>query len=136
MKPVSNNKKLTVILAFGILVFAQSTFASEMVKWTGTVKEDSGYHTPGHTYGHDLTFVKQDDGESFDIVDSPELEKIHVQKDKNLLVEVEAEKTSQFLFWGGNLIVKNFTVVEELAEIPHHARPVVRTTFREGGGRR
>ena len=88
----------------------------EIVKWEGYVEADGG-HTTRHD--HELEFVRKSDGESFSIVDSPDLEKAHCDSSKKLRVKIEAEKTSRFLFWGGNLIVKNFEVLEELAQIPH-----------------
>lgn len=88
----------------------------EIVNWVGFI-ESNGGHTTRHD--HDLEFVRKSDGESFDIVDSPELEKIHCEKSKRLLVKIEAERTPQFLFWGDNLIVKKFDVLEELELIPH-----------------
>lgn len=88
----------------------------EIVNWEGFVVADGG-HTTRHD--HDLEFVRESDGETFDIVDSPALEKIHCDSSKKLRVKIEAEKTSRFLFWGGNLIVKNFKVLEELDSIPH-----------------
>lgn len=88
----------------------------EIIKWEGYVEADGG-HTTRHD--HDLEFVRKSDGETFDIVDSPALEKVHCDSSKKLLVKIEAEKTSRFLFWGGNLIVKKFEVLEELAQVPH-----------------
>ena len=91
----------------------------EIVKWVGEIKDEASDHTTEH--GHSLEFVKKDDGKEYDIVDSPELVKLHHETEKNYLVEVEAEKTPRFLFWGGNLIVKNFKVLEETASVPHLA---------------
>lgn len=88
----------------------------EIVKWVGLIESDGG-HTTRHD--HDLEFVRKSDGESFDVVDSPELEKVHCDKSKTLLVKIEAERTPRFLFWGDNLIVKKFEVLEELAMVPH-----------------
>lgn len=88
----------------------------EILKWEGYIEADGG-HTTRHD--HSLEFVRKSDGKTFDIVDSPALEKVHCDSSKKLLVKIEAEKTSRFLFWGGNLIVKNFEVIEELAQVPH-----------------
>jgi hypothetical protein len=89
----------------------------EFVEWTGTVSDSDSSHTTEHE--HELTFTRKDNGESYDIVDSPELVQLHHEKDKNLVIEMRAEKTPRFLFWGGNLIVKSFKVVEELEQRPH-----------------
>ncbi|MBN22444.1 MAG: hypothetical protein CL678_14265 [Bdellovibrionaceae bacterium] len=88
----------------------------EIVKWIGTVGAGS-FHTTVHL--HDMEFTRQSDGETYDIVDSPKLENEHCRVGKKLLVEIEAEQTPRFLFWGGNLIVKNFTVLEELGAEKH-----------------
>ena len=88
----------------------------EKVKWVGYIEAD-GSHTSKHY--HDLDFVRQSDGESFDVIKSPALEKIHCDTEKRLLVEIEAERTPKVLFWGNNLIVKKFTVLEELEPVPH-----------------
>lgn len=125
-------KKANFVLVFALLAVSNWAFASETVTWSGIVKEEDGYHTVGHRFGHSLEFVKQDDGAKYDIVDSDELESLHIQKEKNLLVEITAEKTNRFLFWGGNLIVKNFKVLQELDDIPH--REPVRTVS-DGGAR-
>lgn len=96
----------------------------EIVDWVGEVKDDPASHNSDHD--HDLEFVKKDDGESYDIVDSPELLNLHHTTGKNYLVRMEAEKTPRFLFWGGNLIVRKFDVLEETSEsLPHQT--VVRT---------
>jgi len=89
----------------------------EIVKWIGTVKGDSSQHTTEHN--HELRFIKQSDQEEFDIVESPKLVTLHHKNEKNYLMEIEAEKTPRFLFWGGNLIVKKFKVLKELESVPH-----------------
>jgi hypothetical protein len=109
-------------------------YEPEIVKWVGEIKDEASDHTTEHQ--HALEFVKKDDGKVYDIVESPELVKLHHETEKNYLVEIEAEKKPRFLFWGGNLIVKNFTVLEETASVPHLA-PIKRTSsVREIGGRR
>lgn len=97
-------------------VEAQPTF-----RWVGTVQDDENVHTTEH--GHNLRFTRLDDGEQFNIVDSPQLVKAHCEGEKNYIVEIDAEKTPKFLFWGGNLIVKNFRIVEpSLAKhVPHYS---------------
>lgn len=124
-------KSLFILLS--IFVLSSQASASETVKWTGIVKEEGGFHTTGHTFGHSLEFVRESDGKDFDIVDSAELENLHIQKEKNLLVEIEAQKTGKFLFWGGNLIVTNFKVLKELDDIPHRER--ARASNLDRGGR-
>ena len=103
-----------------------------IVKWVGVVKGDGDYHTTDHD--HELKFVRQSDQENFDIVDSPKLVKLHHETEKNYLMEIEAEKTSRFLFWGGNLIVKNFKILKELETVAH--KKPVRTPVRTFSDRR
>jgi len=125
---------LITVLLFGF-TFGQTSFAAaESVKWTGIIQEEKGYHTPNHENGHDLEFVRQDDKEIFDVVDSEGLLNTHAEKEKNLLVEVEGEITPRFLFWGGNLVVKNFKVLNELGEIPHREPMTQSRTPREFRG--
>lgn len=126
-------KKITLSMASILMLFGSLGYAGETVKWSGIVREEDGYHTNGHRFGHNLEFIKQEDGSKYDIVKGDELEALHSEKEKNLLVEIEAEKTNRFLFWGGNLIVKNFRVLQELDEIPHQA---ARNSRLDGAGSR
>lgn len=105
----------------------------EIVKWIGEISDSASDHTTLHN--HSLEFKSLETGKSYDVVDSPELVKIHHDKEKNYLVEIEAEKTPRFLFWGGNLIVKNFKVLNEIASVPHLAPPEHTTREFRGGGR-
>ena len=94
----------------------------EIVNWVGELTDDPSTHTTDH--GHALRFVRQDDKSEFDVIDSPALLKLHHDTNKNYLVEIEAEKTPQYLFGGGNLIVKNFKVLSELGDAVPLAEPV------------
>jgi len=95
---------------------SQSLEKDNMVTWTGYI-ESNGRHTTKHD--HSLEFVRKADGKTFDVVESPDLEKVHCERSKKLLVEINAERTPRILFWGNNLIVKNFKVLAELTELPH-----------------
>jgi len=117
--------KFIFVILFGISINCSSLFAIrnenrdlsfdrtpvkvETVKWIGEIKEE--FCDPTTNDLHELKFVKKDDGKKYDIVEGPALEKLHSEISKNALVEIEAEKTPKFLFWGGNLIVKNFKVI-------------------------
>lgn len=101
----------------------QRASAPEIVKWVGTIQDNADSHTTEHK--HELEFTRKDNGDSYDIVDSPELVKLHHETEKNYVVEIEAEKTPKFLFWGGNLIVKNFKVLEEASSRIAHRAPAV-----------
>ena len=102
-----------------------------IVKWVGVVKSD-GPHSKDHN--HAIEFKNSKDGKTYDIVDSDEILKVHCEKQKDLLVNITAEKTPRFLFWGGNLIVKSFSVIEELAPDPHKVRQPQPASDREVGG--
>jgi len=109
-------------LALSFIVFLSvgvPAFAGEQISSRGIVREKSGFHTPGHTDDHELEFVRQSDGEVFDIENSEALAKVHATEDRTLLVEVEGDISSRFLFWGGNLEVKKFQVLEKLEKTPH-----------------
>lgn len=106
----------------------------EIVKWIGEISDSASDHTTLH--GYSLKFTNNETGKSYDIKDSPELVQIHHDNEKNYLIEIEAEKTPRFLFWGNNLIVKNFKVLNEIASVPHLAPPERTPTLREiRGGR-
>jgi hypothetical protein len=104
----------------------------EIVKWVGEISDSASDHTTLHD--HKLEFKNRQTGKTYDVVDSPELVKLHHENEKNYLVEIEAEKTSRFLFWGGNLIVKTFKVLDETESVPHLARRAPSATVREFGG--
>lgn len=113
-------KKISKILLFLNLIAASIyVLASEPVKWTGILNESEGYHFVGHKFGHDLQFVRQSDGKAFSVVNSEKIRKMHNDIEKNLLIEITAEVTPKFLFWGGNLEVSDFKVINELEPIPH-----------------
>ena len=108
--------------------------APEIVKWVGEISDPVSDHTTLH--GHKLEFKSRVTGDTYDIVDSPKLVRLHHEAEKDYLVEIEAEKTSRFLFWGGNLIVKNFKVLSEIGSVPHLAPPpAVRSVARDFVGR-
>jgi len=84
----------------------------------GEVTDDSSTHTTEHE--HELKFKNQETGEVLDIVDSPSLVKLHHESEKNLLIEAQVARTPKVLFWGNNLVVKNFRVIKETSDvIPH-----------------
>lgn len=90
--------------------------SNENVVWVGKVRDEISTHDTSHE--HELRFIRQSDGKSFDI-ESSELKKLHHETDKNFLVEINAEKTPRFLFWGGNLIVKSYKILESIDGSPH-----------------
>ena len=67
---------------------------------------------------HDLKFVT-DEGKTYSIVNSPQLLKLHHENEKNYRLSIKAEVTPRFLFWGGNLVVDSFSVLNEVSTSPH-----------------
>jgi hypothetical protein len=86
----------------------KNKFVPEIVTWIGQVKEEAS----SHATEHDLKFIMLS-GKKYDIVDSPDIVKFRHETNKNYLVEIEAEKTPTFLFWGGKLVVKKFKIISE-----------------------
>lgn len=91
---------------------------NEKVVWTGTISDDPSSHNSNHD--HLLKFKKRDDGQEYSVIDSPSLVAAHHEKNRVLLVEIEGEVTPRFLFWGNNLVVKNFKVIDEIGPILTH----------------
>ena len=90
---------------------------SRPITLTGEIKDDPSTHDS--THNHDLKFIQKDTGYSYQIK-SEELVKLHHETEKNYLVEVEAEKKLNFLFFGESLLVKKFKIIAETsASIPH-----------------
>lgn len=126
-----------VILSIANVNYATANAESnseEFKKWIGTIKcQDS---TANLTHGHEATFINQEDQEELDIVDSENFVQKQCSRSKTSVLEIEARKTSQFLFWGGNLVVKNFRTLEDIGEMQHQ-EAIKRTPNRAfvGGGR-
>lgn len=114
-----NFLKYSTLLIVG-LFYSNLLFASESAKWTGVLQESKGYHSTNHTSEHSLVFVSNETGKTFEVEDNQELISSHIEKDKKLLMEAEGEVTSRFLFWGGNLIIKNYKILEDLEPIVHY----------------
>lgn len=100
---------------------------SELVTWTGEVRDDASTHTTAHV--HFLRFFRREDGSAYEI-QSPKLEKLHHDTDKNYLVEIEAEKTPEYLLSSSKLIVRKFKVLSELGDAVPLAEPVRREIMR------
>lgn len=95
-----------------------SSNANGRMVLTGEISDELSTHDTRHE--HELKFKDQATGKVFDVVDSPDLVKLHHESGKSYLIEADAAQTSKFLFWGGNLVVKNFRVIKETSEeIPH-----------------
>lgn len=85
----------------------QNNYEPEIVNWTGEIKEE----LTSHYADHDLLFLKEDGNKKYSIIESPEILRFHHEINKNYLVEIEAEKTPTFLFWGGKLVIKKFKII-------------------------
>ncbi len=83
------------------------TYKPEIVNWTGEIKEELS----SHDTSHDLLFFKKDDGKKYSIIDSPDIVRFQHEINKNFLIEIEAEKSPTFLFWGGKLVIKKFKII-------------------------
>lgn len=115
---------LTKMSALSLFVFIPTlASASETVRWKGSISDSAQSHTTAHF--HSLTFTRKDNGERYDIVDSPKLQKMHCENEGNYQLEIVAERTPSFLFWGNNLVVKDFKVVADAAvsRVPHRPAP-------------
>tara|TARA_B100001248_G_scaffold227480_1_gene185923 strand:- start:1264 stop:1656 length:393 start_codon:yes stop_codon:yes gene_type:complete len=112
---IKNCFVILVVTFLSINAFSKSD-ENKILHWTGVVKASDLSHTKKHD--HFLEFVRSGDGKVFDIVDSPELVKMHHDTNRSYKVKIEGYLTSKFLFWGGNLVVKDFKVLEALDEAP------------------
>lgn len=106
-------------------VLEQDRYRPVKVRWIGVIQEDQSSHTTRHE--HALRFVRLNDQggdvDTLEIVDSPELTQLHHESNKKFILEIEGEQTKRFLFWGGNLVVKNFRVISDLGEPVAHQMP-------------
>lgn len=118
-----------------ILLYSNLLFANENIKWTGVLQESKGHHSANHTSEHSLVFVNKETGKTFDVENNQELVMSHIEKDKKLLIEAEGEFTSRFLFWGGNLIIKSYKILEDLEPIAHYDPNYRSKTTQEFRGR-
>lgn len=111
-------------------------FVPEILELRGLVKSD-GAHKKDCNVDIDLELIESETGESYSISEPGELKAMHCSKEKDLLVQMKAERTPKFLFWGGNLKVQSFEILEELESQPHHlTQSVVREPSFDRNGRR
>lgn len=110
---------ILTLLGLSLLSCASTTqSSSSQTKLVGEVIDEPATHDTRHL--HSLKFIDQTTGEAFKVVDSPNLVKLHHETGKSYLIEAEVVKKPKFLFWGENLVVKNFSVLKETSEeIPH-----------------
>jgi hypothetical protein len=95
--------------------------ARESVAWSGLIYDSPSTHTTIH--GHALSFEDAETKKTYGVVDSPELERLHHETNKNYQVKLEGRITPKFLFFGGNLIVTKFEILSESEEIALNTPP-------------
>ena len=118
--------------AIAVMASTESEQSTNKVSWTGVVRCEKYSHTNEH--GCDLEFENGDTSKTISVVESPDLLKRHCANDRDLKVKVDGELTPKFLFWGGNLKISSFEVIEELSPMPETAKLSARPrTIREGG---
>lgn len=114
--------------------FNQKTpYKPEILDLKGIVKSD-GVHDSDCDI--DLELVDQASGRSYSISEPGELLALHCSKEKDFLVTMKAERTPKFLFWGGNLNVQAFEILEEMETQPHIEAPTLKNTSSIDGGPR
>jgi hypothetical protein len=115
---------LTSFLLFGCASQpANTTEPENRVSWKGTVKCHDRARTDNHA--HRAVFIREKDQETFDIVDSSDFVDRQCTSKTVSLLDIEGELTSRFLFWGGNLIVKQYSVAEQLNQpTTHEVAPI------------
>lgn len=112
----------------------KTKYVPEILELKGVVRSDGNHQTD---CGVDLELVESETGKTYSISEPGELAQLHCSKEKNFLVTLKAERTSKFLFWGGNLEVQEFQVLEELEAQPHiQAQNTREPSFDRGAGRR
>ena len=113
--------KFIILTLLGLSLFgcaSTTQSSSSQTKLIGEVIDEPATHDTRHL--HSLKFIDQATGKTFKVVDSPNLVKLHHETGKSYLIEAEVEKKPKFIFWGENLVVKNFSVLKETSEeIPH-----------------
>lgn len=88
---------------------------NQKVTWIGELSDDPSTHDTKHQ--HKLRFTRQDNGERYDVKDSPELSQLH-ESGKNYLLEIDAEIHPYF--FSSYLTVDRFKILKATTEeIPH-----------------
>jgi len=91
---------------------------NEILSLKGIVKS-AGKHRMGTFCKVTLEFIDDETGKSFELEDAENLVALHCEKEKDFVVKITAEKETQFLFWGGDLKLKSFEILEERESTPH-----------------
>lgn len=123
MKTLKHLATMSLVLAGLTTGIAKASSDSESksneVNWTGIVRCEAYSHAQNHDCN--LEFEDAETKDTYSVVESPDVLKRHCSNERDLKVKVVGELTSKFLFWGGNLKVKSFDVIEELDPMPRTA---------------
>ena len=108
----------------------KTKYVPEILELKGIVRSDGNHQKE---CGVDLELVESETGKTYSISEPGELAQLHCSKEKDFLVTLKAERTSKFLFWGGNLKVQQFQVLEEFEAQPHiQAQTTYKPAFDRG----
>jgi len=111
------------LLTLSLLISPSSRADTDANGWVGTLTDYRNSHSSSHNLqseDHLMTFTRSSDGKSFTVVaGAADLLKAHLESDSSLLVEVTGRITSKFLFFGGNMVIENSKVLQQLAQVDH-----------------
>lgn len=93
---------------------------SKILSLKGIVKS-ADRHWEGKRCKVTLEFTDSESGKTYELEDAKSLADLHCEKEKDFKVKLTAEKEAAFLFWGGDLKVKSFEILEEITPAPHIA---------------
>lgn len=123
---------LLILVSLSVTVPARSWAEEEVKAWVGMLEDYFDSHDDIHTKksgDHPMKFTRSSDGESFTVVDGGgDLLRAHLESDKTLLVEVDGRITSKFLFFGGNMIITNSKVIQQVTQVDHRSQRTFRDT--------
>ena len=108
---------------------SKASSASESLILEGWVRSNG---THGKTNCSGVVFEDKISGEITELEDAEKLEALHCTKEQDFLVKIEAEREERFLFWGGDLKLKTFEVIETATSSPHIVEAVSRPARMSG----
>lgn len=85
------------------------------------IAKSANKHWEGKRCKVTLEFTDSESGKTYELEDAESLAALHCEKEKDFVVKLTAEKEARFLFWGGDLKVKSFEILEEMTFAPHIA---------------
>jgi hypothetical protein len=121
-----NSVIMLVLVSLSVTVPVRSWAGEEVKAWVGVLEDYFDSHDAIHTTksgDHPMKFTRSSDGESFTVVGGiGALLREHLESDKTLLVEIDGRITSKFLFFGGNLIITDSKVLQQVAQVDHRSQ--------------